>query len=206
MITNYDQIVRDYAQARVLLSISGHDHDGHPAEKPGGVWYVTCPSLGESPFRYLLVTLTGREVEVEEHRLLLDDSPPLVDYHRHTEFAYGAEEDFTAEGVVRRSRLVGLAGLFLTEHAPQLYCSREEFMNARHIHEPDVWRAGRHARMDSFLEAMRRLRSSYVRLGLEVEPGRARAADAARRAPRRLRRCRRIGALASRGPRRHERW
>ena len=130
MVTNYDQIVRDYAAAKVLLSISGHDHDGHPVEKLGPVNYATCPSLAESPFRYLLVTLNGQEVAVEEHRLELTGSPPVVDCHTHTEFAYGAGEDFTAASVIKRSRLFGLAGVCLTEHAPQLYCSKDEYLSA----------------------------------------------------------------------------
>ena len=165
----HDQTGREYADAKVLLSLSGHYHDGHPVKKLGFVNYVTCPSLAEVPFRYLLVTLNDRDVAVEEHRLALEASPPVVDYHSHTEFAYGAEEDFTAANVIKRSRRFGLAGVCLTEHAPQLYCSKEEFLAARHIREPDSWPGNRHARMDQFLEVMRPLRSDYVRLGLEVE-------------------------------------
>lgn len=96
----------------------------------------------------------------------------LYDTHCHTELAYCGQDDLTAEGVVARGRQVGLAGLCLTEHAPQLYCSAEDFWEGRHVHEPAVWRSVEHSRMASYrqrVEPVRQREGGYVRVGLEVE-------------------------------------
>ncbi|MFB3890757.1 MAG: metallophosphoesterase [Phycisphaerae bacterium] len=69
MLTNRDQVMRDYADAGVLLSISGHYHRGQELSESQGVKYLTAPALCESPFRYLLVRLNGRQVRVDGGRL-----------------------------------------------------------------------------------------------------------------------------------------
>ncbi len=168
MLTNRAEVMRDYGEAGVLLSLSGHYHAGQPVTAVDGVSYLTVPTLCESPFRYALVSLRGRQVAVETPNLALAHEPPIVDCHVHTEFAYCAS-DVTVEAAVERARTFGLAGVCLVEHAPQLYCSAEDFWAGRHITQPAVWRKGDHSRMAEFRSAVLPMRSDFVCVGLEVE-------------------------------------
>lgn len=95
----------------------------------------------------------------------------LYDCHCHTEFAY-CGDDVSAEAVVARARQVGLAGVCLAEHAPQLYCSAEDFWDARHLIEPALWQnpaASRMAAYRKLAESTRQASGGFVRVGLEVE-------------------------------------
>jgi len=167
MLTNREEVLRDYVEAGVLLSISGHYHPGQALNAADGVRYYTAAALVEPPFAYAVVTLAGREVSVQEHRLSLDQRA-VVDVHAHTEFAY-CGRGVSAAGAIDRARRFGLGGVCLTEHAPQLYCTAEDFWAARHVRDPAVWRSGRHSRMAQFRRAMEPLRGDFVRIGLEVE-------------------------------------
>lgn len=57
MLLNRDAVVGDYAEAGVLVSISGHYHAGWPLNVLDGVRYLTVPALCEAPCRYALVAL-----------------------------------------------------------------------------------------------------------------------------------------------------
>ena len=168
MMTNREQIMADYARAGVMLSLSGHYHEGQSISIVDGVRYFTAPAVGHESMRYTMVTLRGREAAAEVRRLVVDESPPLIDHHCHTEFAY-CRTTVAAEAAIERSRLFGLAGLCLTEHAPQLYCRAEDFWAARHLSHPQTWRSGEHSRMGEFFRLVQPLRDGYVRVGLEVE-------------------------------------
>jgi len=168
MLTNRQDVLDDYAAAGVLLSLSGHYHPGQSLNTDRGVAYFTVPAVCNPPFVYAMVSLHGREIDVERRSLALESNPPLVDTHAHTEFAY-CTQDITAAEVLSRCELFGVSGVYLLEHAPQLYCTAEEFWQARHLTEPDLWRKGRHSRMPQFREMFLPMRSSSVRLGLEVE-------------------------------------
>jgi histidinol phosphatase-like PHP family hydrolase len=175
MPTNRDAIMAAYRAAGVLLSISGHYHAGQPLTHEGGVAYLTAPSLCEHPFRFLIVRLRGREIEVEEHRLALSDDPatpsPYADFHCHTEFAY-CRDDVTAAEAIRRAEVFGVGKLHLTEHAGQLYLSPDDYWSAAYLADPEIIarerRAGR-GRMDAYRAHVTPLRSERVGLGLEVE-------------------------------------
>jgi len=168
MLTNRDEVVSDYAQAGVMLSISGHYHAGQELNRNGGVLYYTAPAISEPPFSYAMVELRGSDVSVERRPLAVEGAPLLVDCHAHTEFAY-CSRGLTATELLRRSRLFGLAGQCLVEHAGQLYVSEEDFWAGRTIHEPQLWRSAPQRRMDAFREAMAPLRGAGVRIGMEVE-------------------------------------
>jgi histidinol phosphatase-like PHP family hydrolase len=169
MLSNRQEVLRGYEQAGVLLSISGHWHCGQPLHAgPGGVRYFTAPALCEQPFYYAIVTLSGREVAVEQRRLSLAGGPALWDIHVHTQFSYCGPTMCAADAVAR-ARLFGLGGICLTEHAPQLYSTPEVFWSGRHIREPELWRSPEHSRMAAFRKAVEPLRSPFVRVGLEVE-------------------------------------
>ena len=167
MLTNRQEVMRHYAEAGVLLSISGHYHAGQPLNSADGVLYLTVPAICEPPFRYALVSIAGREVHVEV-RQLSADPPGLFDCHAHTEFAY-CGRDISAAAAIQRSRSFGLAGVCLVEHAPQLYCTPDEFWSAAHIREPARWRKSQTSRMADFRRAMEPHRAAGVCIGLEVE-------------------------------------
>ena len=171
MLANHEDVARDYARAGVLLAVSGHIHPGQPLCKFDGVQHYTVPCLAHEPFPYAVIELDGRNVSVLPRQLQLDGTIPVIDRHVHTEFAY-CSRDLTAQGVVERSRLFGLAGVTLVEHAGQLYVSGDEFWSAAHVHNPAVWRKkSEHYRMDKFREKIGPLRDGYVRIGMEVEVG-----------------------------------
>lgn len=168
---NRDAIMSAYAQAGVLLSLSGHYHPGQPLCESDGVLYYTCPALSASPFRYALVKLQGREVSVAERQLLLPASPPIFDMHAHTHYAY-CGQGVTAPEQVERARTFGLAGLCLTEHADQLYLTGQEYRAGYVYDHPDFWCAPRSEeseRMPRYRLEVAPLRSESIRLGLEVE-------------------------------------
>lgn len=168
MLTNRDEVMRDYAEAGVMLAMSGHYHQGQAPSLADGVQYFTAPALCETPYRYALVTLQGQEATVEVRQLCCDDEYPLVDRHVHTEFAYCAQ-DVTAAGAIERARTFGLAGVSLIEHAPQLYCRENDYWSGGFIRRPGLWRSRKHSRMAEFRRAVLPLRSDFVRVGMEVE-------------------------------------
>ena len=175
MLTNRADVMADYAAAGlsragsrgVMLSISGHYHTGQSLNTADGVRYFTAPAVCEAPFSYAMITLIGRDVEIEIRPLAMVDEPAIIDCHAHTEFAYCAA-DVTAEGIIARARTLGLAGQCLTEHAGQLYCSEKDFWAARHIREPAIWHSSEDCRMAEFRRKMLPLRDGFVRIGLEV--------------------------------------
>jgi histidinol phosphatase-like PHP family hydrolase len=168
MLTNRQKVMEQYGRAGVVVSISGHYHPGQELHSVDGVHYFTGPSLVDAPHRYSLVSVNGREVRAESPSLALPAELRLVDSHVHTEFAY-CRQDVSAADAVDRACRMNLGGLVLAEHAPQLYCTPEDFWMGRHIHEPAVWRAGVASRMDVYRQSMVAFRGGGVRLGLEVE-------------------------------------
>lgn len=104
----------------------------------------------------------------ERPRKINAGGPPLVDSHAHSEFAY-CGRGVSAAAVIERSRQCGLAGVCIIEHAPQLYCKSEDFWEARHVHDPQLWRDEKYSRMGEFRRAMQPLKNDFVHVGLEVE-------------------------------------
>ena len=173
-LTNSREVMRTYSESGVVLSVSGHLHRGHELTYAGGVGYVVCPALCEEPFRFLRITLRGRDASVREEVLKLPEEPSLVDVHVHTHYAYCAST-VTAPGATERAEKFGLSGIVFTEHAGQLYVSPEEYWSGRFIEEPHLLRRYRDEgrdRMRAYRKEMEELRSSFVKLGLEVESDR----------------------------------
>ena len=168
MHSNRSEVMASYREAGVLLSISGHYHPGQPLASWQGVQFLTVPVLREPLFQYALVSLRGRQVEVEIRKLSLADGPAIFDCHVHTELAYCAQ-NIPVRTSIERCRTLGLAGLCLTEHGPQLYCEKGDFWAGRHISEPSIWRSEEHNRMPEFRRLVGPLRDDFVRVGLEVE-------------------------------------
>lgn len=67
--TNAEQILASYAQADVLLSLSGHYHPGQPAHPLGDTTYYTLPAACEVPFPYAHVQLRGHRIAIHQHAL-----------------------------------------------------------------------------------------------------------------------------------------
>jgi len=170
-LTNAPEVMKVYSENGVVLSVSGHLHSGHGLVCADGVGYVICPALCEDPFRFLRIRVQGHEVAVHEEALKMPEEPPLVDVHVHTHYAYCATT-VTAQDAIERARKFGLSGIVLTEHAGQLYVSPDDYWSGRFIEKPQLLRRYRSKgkdRMRDYRREMEALRSSFVRLGLEVE-------------------------------------
>lgn len=170
-LTNAPEVMESYAENGVVLSVSGHLHGGAPLCYDDHVGYLTCPALCEDPFRFLRIRVRGHEVAVQEESLKMPKTPPLVDGHVHTQYAYCAST-VTAAGAIERAEKFGLSGIALTEHAGQLYVSHEDYWSGRFLNEPVLLRQSRiegRDRMRAYHAEMQALRSPFVRIGLEVE-------------------------------------
>lgn len=92
----------------------------------------------------------------------------IVDCHCHTELAY-CNSGVTAQQAVEDSKLAGLGGVCFTEHAPQLYCTSEEFWGVEHVNRC-IWRDNPASRVPIFKTLMSQYHSDpFVRAGFEVE-------------------------------------
>ncbi|RLF39178.1 MAG: hypothetical protein DRN21_03970 [Thermoplasmata archaeon] len=168
-LTNASEVMKVYSENGVVLSVSGHLHSGHKLICADDVGYIICPALCEDPFRFLRIKVRGGEISVQEEALKMPKEPPLVDVHVHTQYAYCATT-VTAQGAIERARKLGLSGIVLTEHAGHLYVSPKD--SGRIIEKPQLLRRYRSEgrdRMRAYRKEMEALRSSFVRLGLEVE-------------------------------------
>lgn len=167
MPQNRGQILSAYRRAGVLCSLSGHYHPGQGLHEMDGTWYATLPAICDRPFTYGLLEVRGETVRLEL-RQLADLPARPVDSHVHTEMAY-CGGGITAAAAVKRAEQLGLGGLILTEHAPQLYCDADDFWRGRHIAEPNIWRSRDHLRIEEYFELVQPLRDGFCRVGLEVE-------------------------------------
>ena len=170
MPANTETIRAAYEQAGVVLSLSGHYHAGQPAHPHNGVTYYTVPAACEPPFRFAHVRLNGRAVEIREHALRMD-APGLVDVHCHTQYSY-CGTTVTAQEDIEISRLLGLAGVCIVDHAFQLYFPSDEAWSWRWQVDPGMvekaWAEGR-GRMPEYRRFTQSLRSDFVRSGVEVD-------------------------------------
>ena len=174
MLENGDDVMEAYRAAGVALSLSGHYHAGQPATEADGVIYATCPALCEAPYSFLTVDASARGVQVRRHDLQLcapSCSVFIEDCHCHTQFAYCAS-DITVDGALARGAGFGVGRQNFTEHAGQLYITREDFWGARFLRDPDCWlreRAAGHGRMRGYLRTLAPMRKATVGLGLEAD-------------------------------------
>ena len=170
MLTNTDSVLSAYADAGVMLSLSGHYHAGQPAHSVGNMMVYTVPALCEEPFRFAHVRLNGYEATVQEHALRMD-TPILVDTHCHTEYAY-CGTTVAAESNIAISQAMGLHGLCFTEHAFQLYFEPEQAWSfewqTNDALVEQAWGAGS-SKMKDYRRFASSIRSDFVRVGLEVD-------------------------------------
>ena len=124
--TNAPEIIQAMGAAGVELSISGHHHAGAPLVKNETTSFVTAPSLCESPFLFVTVTLDQRQVTMERHQLAMPEHLGLVDRHVHTQLAY-CSENMRVDRAIALAKDFGLAGIGFSEHSGQLYFDRDRY-------------------------------------------------------------------------------
>ena len=169
--TNSAEIIESFKKAGVILSLSGHYHKGQKARAHEGVLYHTVPALCEAPFRFSLIRLCGTKVEVEELSLGMQ-VPNIVDVHCHTEHAYCGTTVDTAS-CIALSQALGVSTLCITEHAFQLYFEKKMAMSFKWQAQPErveqAWASPGRFRMAAYRRFAEKLRSPYVKIGLEVD-------------------------------------
>ncbi len=169
-LNNADVVADYYSKKGVALSVSGHAHWGIKPAVRDNVGYLTCPALCEEPFRYAIITMEGRNYDIETYSLK-PEGINISDLHVHTDYAYcstGMEPSLSID----RAKEFGLQRIAFTEHAGQLYVSGEDFWSSRFINEPDIIRRNRNTplnRMAEYRREMEKYRSGTVLVGLEVD-------------------------------------
>ena len=170
-LTNRADVMAGYREAGVCLSLSGHYHASQAAHVVDGVTYATAPALCEPPYRFQLIRLEGRRVQMQDHALR-HDLPGLVDNHCHTELAYCGTNVSIADGI-RLSQALGVETLCFTEHTFQLYFERDEAWSFDWQTDPArkqaVWNTPERGRMAAYRRLAAGFRSERVRAGLEVD-------------------------------------
>lgn len=170
MPVNTAAILDSYREAGVFLSLSGHYHPGQPCSIIEDTRYYTAPALCESPFRFSLITLKGRNVDIREYVLKME-TPGLMDVHCHGEFAY-CGTTVNAKADIDVSKAMGLGRLCLTEHAFQLYFEKDDAWSFRWQTDREMVRKaweGSRGRMAEYRRFAAPYRSDFVSLGLEVD-------------------------------------
>ena len=169
--TNASEIIDSFQKAQVILSLSGHFHKGQKARAHDGVLYHTVPALCEQPFRFSLIRLNGSRVEVEELSLAMQ-VPNIIDVHCHTEHAYCGTTVDTAS-CIALSQALGVSTLCITEHAFQLYFEKKSAMGFKWQSDAacvgQVWATPGRFRMEAYRQFAEKLRSPFVKIGLEVD-------------------------------------
>jgi histidinol phosphatase-like PHP family hydrolase len=169
--TNTAEIIDSFQKAGVFLSLSGHFHKGQKLRASNKVFYHTVPALCEAPFPFSIIRLTGQKVEVEEHALALH-YPNLTDVHCHTEYAY-CSTTVDAATSIALARNLGVAQHCVVEHAFQLYFDKRYAMSGKWQSDPErikeAWAAPGRARMENYRRFAEKLRSPFVKIGLEID-------------------------------------
>jgi histidinol phosphatase-like PHP family hydrolase/Icc-related predicted phosphoesterase len=171
MPTNVPEIMESYRRKNVLLSLSGHFHEGGAPAQKDGTTYLTCASLVGPPFPFHLIRAQGRELRIERRQLQFGSGLELTDGHVHTHFGYCAV-DVHPVPVRERIELLGLKGVACVEHAGQLYLPADDYWRRVHVEDPaaipQARKLGRD-RIGAFRSAMAAFRSPSLAVGLEVE-------------------------------------
>ncbi|MBN2449335.1 MAG: metallophosphoesterase [Lentisphaeria bacterium] len=125
-LVNAGDVLLAMSRQGVSAAIGGHYHRGFEGVMADGVACLAAPALCESPFAYLVVDVTAREVRVERQQLALPTHLRLADTHVHTHLAY-CQENMDIGLTQRLAGAFGLADLRFTEHSGHLYFRRQEY-------------------------------------------------------------------------------
>jgi len=169
--TNTADILNSFRKAGVFLSLSGHYHKGQKLRASNKVFFHTVPALCEAPFSFSVIRLNETKVEVEEHALATH-YPHLTDVHCHTEYAYCSTTVDTAAAIAL-SKCLGVTKHCVVEHAFQLYFDKRYAMSGKWQTDParveEVWATPSRSRMENYCRFAEKLRSPFVKVGLEVD-------------------------------------
>lgn len=170
VLQNAAEIIESYRRANVLLSLSGHYHRGQGVNSLETTTFYTVPAVCQAPFGFAHLKLNGRDFKIREINLEVAQ-PSLIDVHCHTEFAYCGTTVSAAKNI-DIARNLGLERLCLTEHTFQLYFAEKEAW--RYNWQTDLARVNqawqnREGRMETYKKFAGKLRSDFVRLGIEVD-------------------------------------
>lgn len=131
---NSDEVNAIESANGVLLSISGHHHEGFKAYRAGNnVTYFAAPALCEAPFTMTFVDIDRASGTMQWHidNLQLDRKLGLVDTHIHTHLAY-CSENLSLAKTQYLAGLFGLKSFCLAEHSGHLLCSKERYRAAQY--------------------------------------------------------------------------
>jgi histidinol phosphatase-like PHP family hydrolase len=166
--TNAPEIIEAMGAAGVTASISGHHHTGAPLVRNQTTAFVTAPSLCESPFLFVIVTIEGDQVTMERHQLAMPEQLRLVDRHVHTQLAY-CSENMRVDKAIALSRDFGLAGIGFSEHSGHLYFDQDRYWGGQWS---DVGLAGarpRDLRVADYFDLQQRYQGEGVAFGIEAD-------------------------------------
>jgi histidinol phosphatase-like PHP family hydrolase/predicted phosphodiesterase len=170
--TNALDIIDAMTAAGVVLSISGHHHEGTPLVRNSTTSFVTAPALCEEPFRFSVVKLATDGVTETHRSLAMPTELGLVDRHVHTQLAY-CSENMDVDRALKLARAFGLAGVDFSEHAGQLYFTADQYWGGAWGPVGIAGAADTHDRMDQYLALKAQAASDTVdldvRFGLEVD-------------------------------------
>lgn len=96
----------------------------------------------------------------------------LADTHIHTSFAYCSDDTMVTSKIIEQAKALGLEKMAFTEHAAQLYVEANDYWSANFVENPEIVLNNKNTelnRMDTYIEQMRKYRSDFVNVGLEVE-------------------------------------
>ncbi|MDA3926289.1 MAG: metallophosphoesterase [Kiritimatiellae bacterium] len=170
-LSNANQVIDSYADSNIILSLSGHFHEGIAPKKHRGVIYHTIPALSKAPFPLSLIELDGNNITIKNLSLKMEESF-ITDVHCHTEHAYCGSTTDTAQ-CIALSQALGVSKLCITEHSFQLYFPKKTAMSFIWQSHPEMveqaWRTPECSRMKNYHDFVSGFRSDYVKAGLEVD-------------------------------------
>ncbi|MFO7938102.1 MAG: metallophosphoesterase [Kiritimatiellia bacterium] len=168
---NASSILHSYTENNILLSLSGHYHEGTPPTTHKGVLYHTVPALKNAPFSFSLIEIHNTETEIRTIPLQMKEDF-IRDTHCHTEHAYCGTTTDTAK-CIALSKNLGINKLCITEHAFQLYFPKKQALSFIWQSHPemvaDIWKTTDRGRMRNYHDYIRAVRSDFVKTGLELD-------------------------------------
>jgi histidinol phosphatase-like PHP family hydrolase len=166
--TNVPEIIQAMGDAGVELSISGHHHAGAPLVNNETTSFVTAPSLCESPFIFVTVTLDQGQVTMQRHQLAMPEHLGLVDRHVHTELAY-CSENMSVERAIGLAKDFGLAGIGFSEHSGHLYFDQDRYWGGQWASAGLAGARPEDLRAPAYFDLQRRYQAENVAFGIEAD-------------------------------------
>ncbi len=165
---NAKQIIDVLKENEVLLSVSGHHHNGEGTIKVGKTSFINAPGLCEAQFPYTIINIIDGEILRETHELAMPKDLMFVDNHIHTQLAY-CSDNMDVKKAISLGKEIGLAGMKFTEHSGQLYFDNKNYWNKQCLKGTITSAIDKHNRMSEYIDIKNRHQNNFVRFGLEVD-------------------------------------